>query len=57
MPSASLERYSDAGEELEDLLGLTPSPEFLMGLAVEHGNPHEISTLLLGEIIAYFGKR
>lgn len=39
------------------MLGLTPGPEFLMGLAVEHGDPEELSSVFLGEIIAHFGKR
>jgi hypothetical protein len=47
----------DASNEVEELLGLTPGPEFLMSLAVEHEDPHELSSLFLGEIIAHFGKR
>jgi hypothetical protein len=57
VPSASVERYMDASNEVEELLGLTPGPEFLMSLAVEHEDPHELSSLFLGEIIAHFGKR
>ena len=57
VPSATVERYVETSEDVEQMLGLTPGPEFLMGLAVEHEDPQELSTLFLGEIIAYFGKR
>ncbi len=57
VPSATVERYVETSEDIKQMLGLTPGPEFLMGLAVEHEDPQELSTLFLGEIIAYFGKR
>ena len=57
VPSATVERYAETSEDVEQMLGLTPGPEFLMGLAIEHEDPQELSTLFLGEIIAYFGKR
>jgi hypothetical protein len=57
VPSTTVERYVETSEDVEQMLGLTPGPEFLMGLAVEHEDPQELSTLFLGEIIAYFGKR
>jgi hypothetical protein len=57
VPSATVERYVEASKDVKQTLGLTPGPEFLMGLAVEHEDTQELSTLFLGEIIAYFGRR
>ena len=57
VPTATVERYVEASEDVKQTLGLTPGPEFLMGIAVEHEDPQELSTLFLGEIIAYFGRR
>ena len=51
VPPGTIARYRDASEEVEQTLGLSPGPEFLMGLAVEHEDPFELSTTFLGEII------
>jgi hypothetical protein len=57
VPEGTVARYDEASNEVEELLGLTPGPEFLMSLAVEHQDPFELSNVFLGEIIAHFGKR
>jgi hypothetical protein len=51
LPPATVERYLEASEEVEQTLGLSPGPEFLMGLAIEHEDPFELSSTFLGEII------
>ncbi len=51
LPPDTLARYSEASEELEETLGLSPGPEFLMSLAVEHESPFELTSMFLGEII------
>lgn len=51
LPPTTVERYLEASEEVEQTLGLSPGPEFLMGLAVEHEDPFELSSIFLGEII------
>ncbi len=51
LPPDTIERYSEASEELEEGLGLTPGPEFLMSLAVEHESPFDLTSIFLGEII------
>jgi hypothetical protein len=51
LPPETVERYQEASEEVEQTLGLSPGPEFLMSLAVEHEDPFEISSTFLGEII------
>ena len=57
VPEETVARYNEASNEVEELLGRSPGSEFLMSLAVEHGDPFELATLFLGEIIAHFGKR
>jgi hypothetical protein len=51
LPPSTLARYSEASDELEETLGLSPGPEFLMSLAVEHESPFELTSIFLGEII------
>ncbi len=51
LPSNTLARYLEANEELQETLGISPGAEFLMGLAVEHENPFELSSIFLSEII------
>ncbi len=51
LPPATVERYSEASPEVEQTLGLSPGPEFLMSLAVEHEDPFELSSTFVGEII------
>jgi hypothetical protein len=51
VPSETLARYAEANEELQETLGIAPGAEFLMGLAIEHESPFELSSLFLGEII------
>ena len=51
VPPATLVRYIEASEEVEQTLGLSPGPEFLMGLAIEHEDPLELSSTFLGTII------
>jgi hypothetical protein len=51
VPPATVLRYSEASEEVEQRLGLSPGPEFLMSLAVEHEDPFELVDLFCGEII------
>jgi hypothetical protein len=41
----------EASDEVEQTLGLSPGPEFLMGLAVEHEDPFQLSSIFLGTII------
>ena len=57
VPEGTVARYEEASNEVEQMLGLTPGPEFLMSLAVEHEDPFELSRVFLGEIIAHFGRR
>lgn len=56
VPHSTVARYLDASEEVEQTLGLSPGLEFLMGLAVEHEDPFELSSTFLGEIIAALRK-
>lgn len=51
VPPATVARYLEASNEVEQTLGLSPGPEFLMGLAVEHEDPFELSSTFLGTII------
>ncbi len=51
LPPDTIARYSEASDELEETLGLSPGPEFLMSLAVEHESPFDLSSIFLGEII------
>ncbi len=51
VPPTTLARYLEASEEVEQTLGLSPGPEFLMGLAVENEDPFELSSTFLGTII------
>lgn len=51
VPPATLSRYLEASEQVEQLLGASPGPEFLMGLAVEHEDAIELVDLFCGEII------
>ena len=51
LPPDTIARYTEASEELEETIGLSPGPEFLMSLAVEHESPFEITSIFLGEII------
>ena len=48
---ATVSRYSEASEEVEQRLGASPGPEFLMSLAVEHDDALELVDLFCGEII------
>ncbi len=47
----TVSRYSEASEEVEQRLGASPGPEFLMSLAVEHEDAIELVDLFCGEII------
>ena len=49
--STTVSRYSEASEEVEQRLGASPGPEFLMSLAVEHEDAFELVDLFCGEII------
>ena len=49
--SATLTRYSEASQDIAEKLGLSPGPEFLMSLAIEHADPFELSGLCIAEII------
>lgn len=51
VPPPTIARYFEASEEVERQLGLSPGPEFLMSLAVEHDDPFELVDLFCGEII------
>jgi len=51
VPPTTVARYREASEEVEQQLGLSPGPEFLMSLAVEHEDPFELVDLFCGEII------
>lgn len=51
LPSGTIERYAEASNELVETIGLSPGPEFLMSLAVEHESPFELTSIFLGEII------
>ena len=52
VPPATVTRYLEASEEVEQTLGKSPGPEFLMSLAVEHEDPFQLVDLFCGEIIA-----
>ena len=47
----TLLRYFEASEAIEEKLGLSPGPEFLMSLAVEHEDPLEFSNHYIAEIV------
>ncbi len=51
VPPATVSRYSEASEKVEQRLGASPGPEFLMSLAVEHEDAFELVDLFCGEII------
>jgi hypothetical protein len=51
VPETTVSRYSEASEEVEQMLGASPGPEFLMSLAVEHEDAFELVDLFCGEII------
>ncbi len=36
VPPATVSRYLEASEQVEQTLGASPGPEFLMSLAIEH---------------------
>lgn len=48
----TLTRYLEACEDIEEKLGLSPGPEFLMSLAIEHEDPFEFSNIYIAEIVA-----
>ena len=47
----TVSRYLEASEEVEEMLGASPGPEFLMSLAVEHEDASELVGLYCGEIV------
>jgi hypothetical protein len=51
VPEATVSRYLDASEQVEQTLGASPGPEFLMSLAVEHEDAFELVDLFCGQII------
>ena len=52
VPPATVTRYLEASEEVEQTLGKSPGAEFLMSLAVQHEDPLQLVDLFCGEIIA-----
>lgn len=51
VPSETLSRYLDASAQVEERLGASPGPEFLMSLAAEYQDIYELVDLFSGEII------
>ena len=51
VPPATVSRYSEASKKIEQTLGASPGPEFLMSLAVEHEDAFELVDLFCGDII------
>jgi hypothetical protein len=51
VPETTVSRYLEASEQVEQKLGASPGPEFLMSLAVEHEDVFELVDLFCGEII------
>ena len=51
VPPPTVSRYLEASEHVEQRLGASPGPEFLMSLAVEHEDAFELVDLFCGEII------
>ena len=51
VPQTTVSRYLEASEQVEQSLGSSPGPEFLMSLAVEHEDAFELVDLFCGEII------
>jgi hypothetical protein len=51
VPETTVSRYLEASEQVEQKLGASPGPEFLMSLAVEHEDAFELVDLFCGEII------
>ncbi len=51
VPPTTVSRYLEASENVEQRLGASPGPEFLMSLAVEHEDVFELVDLFCGEII------
>lgn len=47
----TVSRYVEASERLEQKLGASPGPEFLMSLAAEYQDALELVDLFCGEII------
>jgi len=51
VPETTVSRYLEASEDIEQMLGASPGPEFLMSLAVEHEDSSELVGLYCGEIV------
>jgi hypothetical protein len=51
VPETTVSRYLEASEDIEQKLGASPGPEFLMSLAVEHEDTSELVDLYCGEIV------
>ena len=51
VPQTTVSRYFEASEKVEQRLGASPGPEFLVSLAVEHEDAFELVDLFCGEII------
>jgi len=49
VPETTVSRYLEASEDVEQMLGASPGPEFLMSLAVEHEDASELVDLYCGE--------
>ena len=45
VPETTVSRYLEASEDVEQMLGASPGPEFLMSLAVEHEDASELVDL------------
>lgn len=51
VPETTVSRYLEASEQVEQMLGASPGPEFLMSLAVEYEDTSELVGLYCGEIV------
>ena len=51
VPETTVLRHLEASEEVEQMLGASPGPEFLMSLAVEHEDTSELVGPYCGEIV------
>ncbi len=51
------QRYIDADKSIEEKLGKSPGPEFLMSLAILRDEPFEIAEEYVEELIAHFSSQ
>jgi hypothetical protein len=51
LPPDTVTRYVEAHQELQQRVGISPGPEFLMSLAIERENPMELIDVFCATIV------